>query len=80
VNTRLKTNQLQGDIQMVVDSKNQTSSCDILDLSPSGGMKIQCDMELNKFDTITISSPQFKATKATCAWRKGNVYGLQFAA
>jgi len=79
-NTRLKTKKLSGDIQMIIGSKNHSSSCDILDVAPSSGVKIKCDLELDKSDAITISSPEFEPMTASCAWRKGNVYGLKFVA
>lgn len=74
--TRMTTNELQGEIK--IDS--QTTSCEILDYSPLGGVRVKCDGELDKLDEITISSSRFAKTLATYAWKKGNIYGLNFAA
>jgi hypothetical protein len=73
---RMNTEKLRGAIL----TDTQTSSCEILDYSPLGGVRVQCDSELDKLDSITISSPRFAQTLATCAWKKDNIYGLHFAA
>ena len=74
--TRLSTTQLQGLVQ--IDS--EAIGCEILDYSPLGGVKINCDQGLKESDTIAISSARFAKTLATCVWQQGNTYGLHFAA
>ncbi|WP_281557747.1 DUF2235 domain-containing protein [Thalassomonas sp. RHCl1] len=74
--SRIITSQLTGEIQI----DQQQTPCKILDYSPLGGARVQCDNELDKLEKITISSAKFAKTLATCAWKKDNIYGLNFAA
>ncbi|OUS10567.1 hypothetical protein A9Q90_00990 [Gammaproteobacteria bacterium 54_18_T64] len=74
--TRLKTAKLQGLLQ----TDKEAIGCEILDYSPLGGVKINCDQGLHEADTIAISSARFAKTLATCVWQQGNTYGLHFAA
>jgi len=73
---RIKTKQLQGSVQ----ADNQVAACSILDYSPLGGVRVECEEDLGLADSIVISSSKFAKTLATCAWKKGNTYGLKFAA
>lgn len=74
--TRMKTQKLQG----LVQTDTEAIGCEILDYSPLGGVKINCDEGLKESDTIAISSARFAKTLATCVWQQGNTYGLHFAA
>ncbi|MBQ0719924.1 MAG: DUF2235 domain-containing protein [Gammaproteobacteria bacterium] len=73
---RLKTGNLKG----LVQKEKEAIGCQILDYSPLGGVRIQCDETLEASDTLAISSARFAKTLATCVWQKGNTYGLHFAA
>lgn len=74
--SRLETQKIDGSIQV----DNHSVACHILDYSPLGGVKIQCYGEIKNTKNIVISSGRFAKTLATCVWKKGNTYGLQFAA
>ena len=74
--TRTLTEQLLGKIH----TEKQQTHCKILDYSPLGGVRVQCDDNLDNGADITISSSKFDKTLATCAWKKDNIYGLHFAA
>ena len=76
LHARSKTKQLQGSVQ----ADQQVAACRILDYSPMGGVRVECEEDLGLADDITISSSKFAKTVATCAWKKGNTYGLKFAA
>ncbi|WP_199609864.1 DUF2235 domain-containing protein [Flocculibacter collagenilyticus] len=67
---------LTGDLQR---NKKHTD-CNILDFSVLGGARIECDTKLKKNDKVTLASPEFARTVATCVWAKGGQYGVQFAA
>jgi hypothetical protein len=73
---RMNTLQLQGSVQ----ADEQVAKCKIIDYSPMGGVKVECEEDLELVDSIVISSSKFAKTLATCAWKKGNTYGLRFAA
>ena len=73
---RMVAHQLQGEIE----NGNETVTCQILDYSPKGGARVQCQNELEVADSISICSPKFDKTVATLAWKKDNIYGLKFAA
>jgi len=74
--TRLKTDQLRG----LVQTEQETISCEIIDYSPLGGVKVHCDEDLKEAGGLAISSGRFAKTLATCVWQQGNTYGLHFAA
>ena len=74
--TRLKTEQLKG----LMQTDKAAISCEILDYSPLGGVRVHCEQGLNESDTIAISSARFAKTLATCVWQQGSTYGLHFAA
>ena len=74
--SRLKASQLQG----IAQTDKESVTCEILDYSSLGGVRVRCDKALDKSDSIAISSARFAKTLATCVWHKGNTYGLQFAA
>ena len=74
--TRIITSQFKGTIK----SDERDLSCDILDYSPLGGVRVECDDDLDISDAVAISSSKFAKTLATCEWKDGNTYGLKFAA
>ena len=73
---RLKVDQLGG----ILQSDQEAVVCKILDFSPLGGARVTCEQDLQESDELAISSPRFAKTLATCAWQKGNTYGLRFSA
>lgn len=60
--------------------KELAANCQLLDFSQGGGARIQYNGELKKGDSIDIESERFGKNTAQCVWKKGNQYGLQFAA
>ncbi|TQV76563.1 DUF2235 domain-containing protein [Aliikangiella marina] len=72
---RFSTRHLTGSVQ----TENQVASCRILDYSPLGGVRVECEEDLELADSIVISSSKFAKTVANCAWKRGNTYGLRFA-
>ena len=60
--------------------KEFAANCQLLDFSKGGGARIQYDGELHTGDTIHIDSDRFGSSNAECVWKKGNQYGLRFAA
>ncbi|GAB2912725.1 DUF2235 domain-containing protein [Rheinheimera gaetbuli] len=60
--------------------KEFAAQCQLLDFSHGGGARIQYNGELNKGDSLSIECEQLGKHSAQCVWKKGNQYGLQFAA
>ena len=60
--------------------KEFVEQCQMLDYSQGGGARIQYNGALSKGDKLSISSSHFGNSSALCVWKKGNQYGLQFAA
>jgi hypothetical protein len=60
--------------------KELAEKCQLLDFSRGGGARIQYNGELKKGDSLSIECERFGKSSAQCVWKKGNQYGLQFAA
>jgi hypothetical protein len=60
--------------------KEFAANCQLLDYSQQGGARIQYDGELKAGDNLTIDCDRFGSSSAECVWKKGNQYGLRFAA
>ena len=55
-------------------------TCEIIDISPSGGVKIKADLELEPGTTATLESDLTGRQPVTMVWRNGECMGLKFAA
>jgi len=55
-------------------------SCEIIDISPSGGVKIKADMNLPPGTAATLESEITGRQEVTMVWRNGGCMGLKFAA
>lgn len=75
-NRRLTTDMPEAQLTL----KEFAAQCQLLDFSPDGGARIQYNGELKKGDSISIECERFGKNSAQCVWKKGNQYGLQFAA
>lgn len=55
-------------------------SCEIIDFSPSGGVKIKTDMELDRGTAAMLESDITGRQPVTMVWHEGDCMGLKFAA
>jgi len=54
--------------------------CEIIDISPSGGVKVKADMDLLPGTSATLESDLTGRQPVTMVWRNGECMGLKFAA
>jgi len=55
-------------------------SCELIDFSPMGGVKIKADMELEQGTSATLESDITGRQAVTMVWRNGECMGMKFAA
>ncbi len=55
-------------------------TCEVVDFSPSGGVKIKADMKLERGDAATLDSEITGRRPVTMVWHNGECMGLKFAA
>jgi len=75
--TRHPLNEMTG--MLSVDSQPM-HACELIDFSPSGGVKIKTDMEVERGTTATLESDITGRKTVTMVWRNGECMGLKFAA
>lgn len=80
-NRRSKVRQLVTDTPAAqLTLKEFAASCQVLDFSKDGGVRIRYNGDLQPGDSLSIESGLFANSSVHCRWKKGNQYGLQFAA
>ncbi len=62
-----------------IEQGKQTVDCTVLDYSPLGGVRIECDKPIKNNGVVTVSTPHFAKTVARLAWQQDKSYGLAFA-
>ncbi|MBZ9613212.1 phospholipase effector Tle1 domain-containing protein [Rheinheimera maricola] len=71
---------LAGNAPASLQWQETAASCQLLDISKGGGARILFQGKLDTGDEVALDSEQFGHNSARCVWKKGNQYGLQFAA
>lgn len=75
--TRQPLNEITG--RLSIEGRPERT-CEIIDFSPSGGVKIKSDLELEPGSTATLESDLTGRQPVTMVWRNGECMGLRFAA
>ena len=77
---RSQVRYLAGNAAASLQLQDSASSCQLLDFSKGGGARILYQGKLGAGDEVMLDSERFGHSSARCVWKKGNQYGLQFAA
>uniref|UniRef100_A0A486XM00 PilZ domain-containing protein n=1 Tax=Rheinheimera sp. BAL341 TaxID=1708203 RepID=A0A486XM00_9GAMM len=77
---RAQTRYLTGNSPAKIQLQDTAAPCQLLDLSKGGGARILYQGKLNTGDELQLDTEQFGHNSARCVWKKGDQYGLQFAA
>ncbi|MCG8519961.1 MAG: DUF2235 domain-containing protein [Pseudomonadales bacterium] len=64
--------------ELAVSQGAQPMSCQLLDFSPGGGVRIRTEQAIKEGDRVQIASDLFDPADAVCVWHQGDEHGLAF--